>query len=148
MMRSAGVLFTDSWDVGDVNRSTPRDGSIRRGSTKTASSFDVLMIVGGGFADARQRLPALRAETHAQLMTERSRENHLGRGRSTNWADRANLTRAANSARSVGVDSKIFRWIAEVVADGGETRSLAGHSARLAGGLSQGPGGRGAPLEE
>ena len=106
------------------------------------TGFIAPMTVGGGFADARQRRPALHAETHAQLMAKHAQKKHLGRGRAICGADHADVTRAAIS-KAAGVDSKILRWIAESGRDGSEMRSLAGRSARLADGLSRNPGSRG-----
>ena len=52
----------------------------------------------------------------------------------------ANLTRAQSS--DIGVDSKLVRWVAEILADGSEIRSLSGRSAKLGDGFSRNPKGR------
>ena len=117
-------------------------GGVAMRANAGMTGFIAPMTVGGGFADARQRRPALHAETHAQLMAKHAQKKHLGRGRAICGADHADVTRAAIS-KAAGVDSKILRWIAESGRDGSEMRSLAGRSARLADGLSRNPGSRG-----
>ena len=58
------------------------------------------------------------------------------------WTDHANVTRAANSMKTEDVDAKILRWVAEIMGDGSEIRSLSGRSARLADGISRNCGNR------
>ena len=63
------------------------------------------------------------------------------------WTDHANVTRAANSMKTEDVDAKILRWVAEIMGDGSEIRSLSGRSARLADGISRNCGNRDELLE-
>ena len=46
------------------------------------------------------------------------------------------------------IDTKLLRWIAEIVADGSEIRSLSGRSARLGDGTSRNPADRDRLLEQ
>ena len=50
--------------------------------------------------------------------------------------------------QTADVDAKILRWIAEIVGDGSEIRSLAGRTARLADGISRNCGNRDELLAE
>ena len=52
------------------------------------------------------------------------------------WTDHANLTRAQSS--DIGADTKLVRWVSEILADGSETQSLSGRSAKLHGMASVG----------
>ena len=63
------------------------------------------------------------------------------------WTDHANVTRAANSMKTEDIDAKILRWVAEILGDGSEIRSLGGRSARLADGISRNCGNRDELLE-
>ena len=63
------------------------------------------------------------------------------------WTDHANVTRAANSMKTEDIDAKILRWVAEIMGDGSEIRSLGGRSARLADGISRNCGNRDELLE-
>ena len=110
-------------------------------------TFNVLMIVGGGFTYAQQKWPPLVAEAYAQLMAKRAQKKHLGGGKTIMWTDHANVTRAANSMNTEDVDAKILRWVAEIMGDGSEIRSLGRRSARLADGISRNCGNRDELLE-
>ena len=46
------------------------------------------------------------------------------------------------------IDRKLLRWVAEIVADGSEIRSLSGRSARLGDGTSRNPADRDRLLEQ
>ena len=60
------------------------------------------------------------------------------------WTDHANLTRAQTS--DIGVDPKRVRWVAEILVDGSEIRSLSGRSATLGDSFSRSPKDRDALL--
>ena len=58
--------------------------------------------------------------------------------------DHANLTRAQTS--DIGMDPKLVRWVAEILMDGSEIRSLSGRSATLGDSFSRNPKDRDALL--
>ena len=54
------------------------------------------------------------------------------------WSDHANVTKL-QTIDLQDIEPKHLRWIAEIIADGSEVRSLAGRSARLGDGTSRKP---------
>ena len=76
-------------------------------------------------------------EAYAQLEVKRASRRMLGTIRAVCWTDHANLTRAQSS--DIGVDMKLVRWIAEILADGSEIRSISGRAAKLGDGFSRNP---------
>ena len=83
-----------------------------------------------------------REEEDDVASSKRAQKKHLGGGKTIMWTDHANVTRAANSMKTEDVDAKILRWVAEIVGDGSEIRSLGGRPARLADGISRNCGNR------
>ena len=76
-------------------------------------------------------------EAFAQLEVTRATRRVFGPIKTLRWTDHANLTRSQNN--NIGVDAKLVRWIAELLADGSELRSLSGRSARLGDSYSRKP---------
>ena len=64
-----------------------------------------------------------------QLEVKRATRKTFGSIRTLCWTDHANLTRAQTS--DIGMDPKLVRWVAEILMDGSEIRSLSGRSATL-----------------
>lgn len=100
--------------------------------------FNLLMMVGGSIDSSHQAWPPLVLEGYAQLMGKRVQRRNLGPMRSICWIDHANLTKQQNVG-TADIDLKILRWLAEILQDGSEIRSLAGRNCRLADGTSRNP---------
>ena len=77
---------------------------------------------------AQQNWPPLIQEAFAQLEVKRATRKTFGSIRTLCWTNHANLTRAQTS--DVSMDPKLVRWVAEILMDGSEIRSLSGRSAR------------------
>ena len=93
---------------------------------------------------AQQNWPPLIQEAFAQLEVKRATRKVFGTVKTLCWTDHANLTRAQTS--DIGKDSKLVRWVAEILMDGSEIRSLSGRSARLGDSFSRNPKDRDALL--
>ena len=65
------------------------------------------------------------------------KDDALGSVKTICWTDHANLTKAQHT--DVGADVKLVRWVAEILSDGSEIRSLSGRSAKLGDGFSRNP---------
>ena len=106
--------------------------------TADMATFKVLLMSGKSFTPAQQAWPAVTLEAYAQLMAKRAQNKTLGKMRSLCWTDHANVTKL-QTVEAVEIDVKHLRWVAEIIADGSEIRSLAGRAARLADGTSRKP---------
>ena len=122
-------------------------GSTNLQMTPDLSGFNVLLMVGKGFTPAQQAWPALVLEGFAQLGGKRAQKKSLGPMRSVGWTDHANMTKQ-QQIELQDIDTKLLRWVAEIVADGSEIRSLSGRSARLGDGTSRNPADRDQLLEQ
>ncbi|CAK9071601.1 unnamed protein product, partial [Durusdinium trenchii] len=105
----------------------------------------ILLTHSRSLTPAQQRWPPLIQEAYAQLEVKRATRKVFGTIRTLCWTDHANLTRAQSS--DIGVDSKLVRWVSEILSDGSGIRSLSGRSARLGDGFSRNPKDRDALLE-
>ena len=113
--------------------------------SRDMSHMKVLMTHSKSLTPAQQSWPPLIQEAYAQLEVKRATRRVFGTIKSLCWTDHANLTRAQMS--DIGVDSKLIRWVSEILADGSEIRSLSGRSAKLGDGFSRNPKDRDALLE-
>ena len=95
-------------------------------------------MVGKGFTPAQQVWAPLTPEAYAQLMGKRAQIKVLGRTRSILWTDHANVTRQ-QTIEIVDIDTKLLRWVSEIMSDGSEIKSLSGRSAVLGDGASRNP---------
>ena len=93
---------------------------------------------------AQQNWPPLIQEAYAQLEVKRATRKVFGTVKTLCWTDHANLTRAQTS--DIVMDSKVVRWVAEILMDGSEIRSLSGRSAMLGDSFSRNPKDRDALL--
>ena len=105
----------------------------------------VLMTHSKSLTPAQQSWPPLIQEAYAQLEVKRATRKMFGSIKTLCWTDHANLTRAQSS--DIGADTKLVRWVSEILADGSEIRSLSGRSAKLGDGFSRNPAGRDELLE-
>ena len=87
--------------------------------TADLAGFKVLAMVGKGFLPSQQAWPAITLEGYAQLAGKRAQKKILGPMRSLCWTDHANMTKQ-QSIELVDIDSKLLRWVSEIVADGSE----------------------------
>ena len=71
---------------------------------------------------AQQNWAPLIQEAYALLEVKRATRQVFGTIRTLCWTDHANLTRAQSS--DIGSDQKLVRWVAEILMDGSEIRSL------------------------
>ena len=113
--------------------------------SRDMSRMKILLTHSRSLTPAQQRWPPLIQEAYAQLEVKRATRKVFGTIRTLCWTDHANLTRAQSS--DIGVDSKLVRWVSEILSDGPEIRSLSGRSARLGDGFSRNPKDRDALLE-
>ena len=113
--------------------------------TRDLSRVKVLMTHSRSLTEAQQNWPPLIQEAFAQLEVKRASRKMFGAIKSICWTDHANLTRSQTS--DIGVDAKLVRWVAEILADGSEIRSLSGRSAKLGDGISRNPKDRDALLQ-
>ncbi|CAK9002134.1 Retrovirus-related Pol polyprotein from transposon 412 [Includes: Protease [Durusdinium trenchii] len=113
--------------------------------SRDLSRMKVLMTHSRSLTEAQQNWPPLIQEAFAQLEVKRASRKMFGTIKSICWTDRANLTRSQTS--DIGVDAKLVRWVAEILADGSEIRSLSGRSAKLGDGFSRNPKDRDALLQ-
>ena len=108
------------------------------------SKLKVLMTHSKSLTPAQQNWPPLIQEAFAQLEVKRATRKTFGSIRTLCWTDHANLTRAQTS--DIGMDPKLVRWVAEILMDGSEIRSLSGRSATLGDSFSRNPKDRDALL--
>ena len=113
-------------------------GSTQIQMTEDLSHFNVLLMSGKGFTPAQQVWQPLTLEMYAQLMGKRSWRKLNGTFPCICWTDHANVTRQ-QVLPSQDLDAKHLRWLAEIVQDGSEIRSLSGRSAHLGDGTSRNP---------
>ena len=95
--------------------------------SRDLSKLKVLMTHSKSLTPAQQNWPPLIQEAFAQLEVKRATRKTFGSIRTLCWTDHANLTRAQTS--DIGMDPKLVRWVAEILMDGSEIRSLSGGSA-------------------
>ena len=112
--------------------------------TRDLSQLKVLMTHSKSLTPAQQNWPPLIQEAFAQLEVKRATRRMFGSIRTLCWTDHANLTRAQTS--DIGMDPKLVRWVAEILMDGSEIRSLSGRSATLGDSFSRNPKDRDALL--
>ena len=93
------------------------------------AKLKVLMTHSKSLTPAQQNWPPLIQEAFAQLEVKRATRKVFGTVKTLCWTDHANLTRAQTSDN--GMDSKLVRWVAEILMDGSEIRSLSGRCAML-----------------
>ena len=105
--------------------------------TRDLSQLKVLMTHSKSLTPAQQNWPPLIQEAFAQLEVKRATRRMFGSIRTLCWTDHANLTRAQTS--DIGMDPKLVRWVAEILMDGSEIRSLSGRSATLGDSFSRNP---------
>ena len=105
--------------------------------TRDLSRMKVLLTHSRSLTPPQQAWPPLVQEAYAQLEVKRATRKMFGSVRTLCWTDHANLTRAQHI--DIGSDVKLVRWIAEILADGSEIRSLSGRSAKLGDGFSRNP---------
>ena len=105
--------------------------------SRDLSRMKILMTHSKSLTPAQQNWPPLIQEAFAQLEVKRATRRVFGTIKTLCWTDHANLTRSQTN--NIGVDAKLVRWIAELLADGSELRSLSGRSARLGDGYSRNP---------
>ena len=108
------------------------------------AKLKVLMTHSKSITPAQQNWPPLIQEAFAQLQVKRATRKVFGTVKTLCWTDHANLTRAQTS--DIGTDSKLVRWVAEILVDGSEVRSLSGRSAMLGDSFSRNPKDRDALL--
>ena len=85
---------------------------------------------------AQQNWPPLIQEAFAQLEVKWATCKVLGAVKTLCWTH-ANVTRAQTS--DIGMDSKLVRWVVEILLDGSEIRSLSGRSAMWGDSFSRNP---------
>ena len=105
--------------------------------SRDLSKLKVLMTHSKSLTPAQQNWPPLIQEAFAQLEVKRATRKTFGSIRTLCWTDHANLTRAQTS--DIGMDPKLVRWVAEILMDGSEIRSLSGRSATLGDSFSKTP---------
>ena len=101
------------------------------------SQLEVLMTHSKSLTPAQHNWPPLILEAFAQSEVKRATRKVFGTVKNLCWTDHANLTRAQTS--DIGMDSKLVRWVAEILMDGSEIRSLSGRSAMLGDSFSRNP---------
>ena len=92
--------------------------------SRDLSRMKVLMTHSKSLTPAQQSWPPLIQEAYAQLEVKRATRKMFGSIKTLCWTDHANLTRAQSS--DIGADTKLVRWVSEILADGSEIRSLSG----------------------
>ena len=105
--------------------------------TRDMERMKVLLTHSKALTPPQQSWPPLIQEAFAQLEVKRMTRKTLGSIRTICWTDHANLTKAQHI--DVGADVKLVRWVAEILSDGSEIRSLSGRSAKLGDGFSRNP---------
>ena len=113
--------------------------------TRDHTRLKVLLTHSKSLTPPQQAWPPLVQEAFAQLEMKRATRKTFGTIRTLCWTDHANLTKAQHI--DVGADVKLVRWVAEILADGSEIRSLSGRSAKLGDGFSRNPRDRDELLE-
>ena len=114
--------------------------------TRDLQKMKVLLTHSKSLTAPQQSWPPLIQEAFAQLEVKRMTRKTLGSVKTLCWTDHANLTKAQHV--EVGADVKLVRWIAEIISDGSEIRSLSGRSAKLGDGFSRNPKMRDQLLED
>ena len=112
--------------------------------SRDLSKLKVLMTHSKSLTPAQQNWPPLIQEAFAQLEVKRATRKTFGSIRTLCWTDHANFTRAQTS--DIGMDPTLVRWVAEILMDGSEIRSLSGRSATLGDSFSRNPKDRDALL--
>ena len=105
--------------------------------TRDLSRMKILLTHSRSLTAPQQAWPPLVQEAYAQLEVKRATRKTFGSVRTLCWTDHANLTRSQHI--EIGSDMKLVRWVAEILADGSEIRSLSGRSAKLGDGFSRNP---------
>ncbi|CAL1170400.1 unnamed protein product [Cladocopium goreaui] len=105
--------------------------------TRDFSRMKILLTHSRSLTAPQQAWPPLVQEAYAQLEVKRATRKTFGSVRTLCWTDHANLTRSQHI--EIGSDVKLVRWVAEILADGSEIRSLSGRSAKLGDGFSRNP---------
>ena len=105
--------------------------------SRDLTRMKVLLTHSRSLTAPQQAWPPLVQEAFAQLEVKRATRKAFGSIRTLCWTDHANLTRAQHI--EIGSDVKLIRWVAEILADGSEIRSLSGRSAKLGDGFSRNP---------
>jgi hypothetical protein len=105
--------------------------------TRDLSRMKILLTHSRSLTAPQQAWPPLVQEAYAQLEVKRATRKTFGSVRTLCWTDHANLTRSQHI--EIGSDVKLVRWVAEILADGSEIRSLSGRSAKLGDGFSRNP---------
>ena len=112
--------------------------------SRDMAKLKVLMTHSKSLTPAQQNWPSLIQEALAQLEVERATRKVFVAVKTLCWTGHANLTSAQTS--DIRMDSKLVRWVAEILMDGSEIRSLSGHSAMLGDSFSRNPKDRDALL--
>ena len=105
--------------------------------TRDLSRMKILLTHSRSLTAPQQAWPPLVQEAYAQLEVKRATRKTFGSVRTLCWTDHANPTRSQHI--EIGSDVKLVRWVAEILADGSEIRSLSGRSAKLGDGFSRNP---------
>ena len=113
--------------------------------SRDLSRMKVLLTHSRSLTAPQQSWPPLVQEAFAQLEVKRQTRKTFGSIKTLCWTDHSNLTRAQHI--EIGSDVKLVRWVAEILADGSEIRSLSGRSAKLGDGFSRNPKERDALLQ-
>jgi len=113
--------------------------------TRDLTKFKVLLTHSKGLTPAQQAWAPLTLEGYAQLEVKRASRKALGVIKCLCWTDHANWTRQVSAE---DVEVKHLRWLAELLSDGSEIRSLSGRSAKLGDGFSRNPKDRDALIEQ
>ena len=87
----------------------------------------VLMTHSKSLTPAQENWPPLIQDAFAQLEVKRATRKVFGTVKTLCWTDHP-VTRAQTS--DIGMDSKLVRWVAEILMDGSEIRSLSSHARR------------------
>ena len=112
--------------------------------SRDMAKLKVLMTHSKSLTPAQQNWPPLIQEEFAQLEVKRATRKIFGTVKTLCWTDHANLTKAQTS--HIGMDSTLVRWVAEILMDGSEIRSLSGRSAMLGDSFNRNPKDRDALL--
>ena len=105
--------------------------------SRDLTRFKVLLTHSKSLTPPQQAWAPLIQEAFAQLEVKRATRKTFGSIKTICWTDHANLTKAQHI--DVGADVKLVRWVAEILSDGSEIRSLSGRSAKLGDGFSRNP---------
>ena len=96
--------------------------------SRDMAKLKVLMTHCKSLTPAQQKWLLLTQEAFAQLEVKLATRKVFGTAKTLCWTDHANLTRAQTS--DVGMDSKLVRWVAEILMDGSEIKSFSGRSGK------------------